>query len=374
MDNSGVLQGAMQGVQNPYGIAQGASAGANYAMNPGLQSAIQGATNAAGQIDYPRLQRQMGLTNEQMDSFIKGGGLSLYPGGQVQAGAQQGITGGANTGIGGGSGGWMDPNQMRAATNALQSSSGNRGGASLGGGGGQVGGSAPSSNGGLFSIGASPSSAPNLAPGIPASGGQPLTYQAPGYTDAAVPMSQGLLTSPNPQASINQYQQTPGYQMLGNDQTNQYQQSPGYQYAVNEALRQVQQNASARGLLESGSVMRGMTDRALGMANQDYGNWWNRQNQLYGDYQNRLAGLAGGSTGADQAYGLGQAQGTASLATGSNLGSLFGNLGNAGFGGITNTGAAQANNMNNAGSQQAQINAANQATRLAGAVQRSGLF
>ncbi len=210
-----------------------------------------------------------------------------------------------------------------------------------------------------------------------------LTYYAPGQNPSEQNMAQlnpqgGQLQmqQANPQAAMNAYQNTPGYQMLGNDQTAQYQQSPGYQYAVNEALKQVQGQSSARGLLESGSALRAMTDRAQGMAQQDYGNWWNRQNQLYGDYQNRLQGLAGGSTGSQEAMQLGQTMGAGTMQTGSNIGSLFGNQGTAGMGGIINTGAAQSSNITNAGAQQAQVNAANQSTQLAGATlsQNRGLF
>ena len=52
-------------------------------------------------------------------------------------------------------------------------------------------------------------------------------------------------------------------------------------------------------------------------------------------------------------------------------------MGTAGMGAITNTGAAQANTIQNAGNTSAQINASNQATRLAGATlasQQRGLF
>ena len=232
------------------------------------------------------------------------------------------------------------------------------------------------SSGGL-NLGAAsglPSGSPQFNAAQPLNTGM-VNYQSPGQPQAQNQQGVLQMQQANPQDALAQYKNTPGYQMLGNDQTAQYTQSPGYQYAVNEALKQVQQNASSRGLLESGSVMRDMTDRAQGMALQDYGNWWNRQNQLYGDYQNRLQGLAGGNTGAQDAMTLGTNLAQGSLQTGSNLGSLFGNQGTSGMGGIVNTGAAQANAMTQAGNQQAQILGANQATQLAGAVaQQKGLF
>ncbi len=287
--------------------------------------------------------------------------------------------------------GWLSPDELRAKTDALGGMEGYQyGGGGGGGGSASTSGSGVSTGGGLglSSLGGQPGSGTGGSPsGLTSSQyqtGAPLSYNSPNggvygpNTGGGVPAGgqQGVLQmqQANPQSAMQQYQNTPGYQMLGNDQTNQYQQSPGYQYAVNEAMKQVQQGASSRGLLESGSAMRAMTDRAVGMAQQDYGNWWNRQNQLYGDYQNRLQGLAGGQTGSQNAMTTGQNLGAGTLQTGANLGSLFGNQGSAGMGGIINTGAAQSANMTNAGAQQAQVNQANQSTQLAGATLNNGLF
>jgi hypothetical protein len=251
-----------------------------------------------------------------------------------------------------------------------------------GGGGGSGGGGASGQDpAGTNGVGGSNSPQFGALPGVSTA---PINYQAPAGTTPQYQGPQGnqqgagpqggalAMQQASPQSALDQYKNTAGYQLL--NAPGAYQASPGYQYAVDEALGQVQRNASARGLLESGRVMRDMTDRAQGMALQDYGNWWNRQNQLYGDYQNRLAGLAGGPTGADMAYNLGQSQGQNSMQTGSNLGSLFGNQGNSGLGAYTNTGAAQANTMQQAGNTQLQVNSANQGTLLAGAMLNRGQF
>lgn len=174
------------------------------------------------------------------------------------------------------------------------------------------------------------------------------------------------------QDALNAYKNTAGYQLT--NAPGAYQQSPGYQYAMDQAIQQAQGNASAHGLLESGSALRGFNSAVQGVAAQDYGNWWNRQNQQFNDYQNRLAGLAGGNVGGDQAFALGQGMGANTMQTGSNVASLLGNQGAGGYGGMVNTGAALSNNINNAGAQQAQINSANQSTQLAGAVYNRGLF
>lgn len=281
--------------------------------------------------------------------------------------------GGSSSGGGGGSSGGGSGSGTGTGT-GLGSGSGSGTGTGLGSGGGTLTGGSPTLNTPPFSNNTLPPIS-YLPPGTPGSG-------APGSGTGMEPgTGTGLLSmqQTSPQTAVNNYLQTPVNQLLGDPSYQRFQHSPGYQYAVDEALGQVQRNAASRGLLESGRVMRDMTDRAQNMALQDYGNWWNRQNQLYGDYQNRLAGLAGGPTGSDQAYGLGQAAATGTAQTGSNLGSLFGNQGSSGFGGITNTGAAQANAMTQAGNQQAQILAANQATQLAGALtqqqtQNKGLF
>jgi hypothetical protein len=180
----------------------------------------------------------------------------------------------------------------------------------------------------------------------------------------------------DPQNALNSYYNTPGYQLTeGAGARSQFQASPGYQWAVDQAMRQVQQNGASRGLLDSGAGLRAMTDRAQGMAQQEFGNWQNRQQQMFGNYQNQLAGLAGGPTGADQAYGMGQGMGANAMQTGSNIGSILANQGNSLFGGIVGAGGAQANNVTQAGNMQAQILAGNQATQLAAAVAaQKGLY
>lgn len=296
---------------------------------------------------------------------------------------------------------WMSPDQMRAATNALQlpadpnSSSG--GGGSGGSSGPGIGGNAgkglnlSGTQGSAGANGGNPAFTNSNTPVSPTIG-----YQDPGgisstptvgYTGASqgggVQGQSGVLQMQpaNGQAALDAYQNTPGYQMLGNNQTSQYEQSPGYQYAMDQAMNQVQNRASATGMLDSGATLKSMQQTASGLAQQDYGNWWNRQNQLYTQYQNGLQGLAAGPTGSADAMTAGANGAQANLQTSSNLGSLFGNQGTAGTGAIINTGAAQSGNMINAGQQQAQVQTANQATQLAGATlasnqqaQNKGLF
>jgi len=82
--------------------------------------------------------------------------------------------------------------------------------------------------------------------------------------------------------------------------------SPGYEFSRNEGIRAIDQAASARGMLNSGARLRELMRYGTGVANQEYG-----------QYQNRLAALAGlgqtatGQTaqlGAQTAANVGQAQ------------------------------------------------------------------
>jgi len=81
--------------------------------------------------------------------------------------------------------------------------------------------------------------------------------------------------------------------------------SPGYEFARGEGIRAIDQGASARGLLNSGARLRELMRYGTGVANQEYGN-----------YQNRLASLAGlGQSATGQTAQLGaQAAGMAGQA------------------------------------------------------------
>lgn len=279
---------------------------------------------------------------------------------------------------------WLSVDQLAAKNGTLNSGGGGTGsgGSGLSGGGGS-GGAAPVAppGGGLNLTGTGPApvgSTPGQLQGGTTQTGPVIGYQDPGGINSNNPVGYGTpgqggngstsnvqMQQADPNAALSQYQNTAGYQLLNSPGA--YRQSPGYQYAMDQAMNQVQNGASAHGMLESGAVLKSMQQTASGLAQQDYGNWWNRQNQLYGDYQNRLQGLAGGPTGSADAMTAGANAAQSNLQTGSNLGSLFGQQGTSGMGGIINTAAAQSSNMINAGQQQATVNSTNQATQLAGA-------
>lgn len=118
-----------------------------------------------------------------------------------------------------------------------------------------------------------------------------------------------------------------GQQALGQmlpQVTGGFQQTPGYQWTQNEAMRGVQNSAAARGMLNSGATMKALQDRAGNLANQEYGNYWNR-----------LAGVAGvGQTAVNNSSNI-ATQGAQTI------GQLQGQVGNA----LANGQTAGANNL-----------------------------
>lgn len=96
---------------------------------------------------------------------------------------------------------------------------------------------------------------------------------------------------------------------------NAYQQSPGYQLALDQSQKQLQAGAAARGGLFSGNTAQALQANAIGLANQDYGSWWQRQAGLAGAGQNAATTLGGLRAGAgNQIAGLLQSTGGAKAA------------------------------------------------------------
>lgn len=119
-----------------------------------------------------------------------------------------------------------------------------------------------------------------------------------------------------------------------NNAFSMYQTDPSYQWQRNQAIDATQGSAAARGGLFSGATLKGISDRTQNIANLDYGN-----------YVNRLAGLASsGQNAAAQTgqFGAGAANGMSNAYT---------NAGNATAGAYTGA----ANSFNNALSQGAGI-------------------
>lgn len=77
-----------------------------------------------------------------------------------------------------------------------------------------------------------------------------------------------------------------------------FQQSPGFQYALGQANDAVQGSAAARGGLFSSGTLNQLQGNAIGMAQQDYGNWLSRLGGLAASGQNAAAGQASALTNA----------------------------------------------------------------------------
>lgn len=74
-------------------------------------------------------------------------------------------------------------------------------------------------------------------------------------------------------------------------------QSPGYAWARDEALRGANAGYGARGILKSGAAVKGVMDRAQGLASQEYNTWF--QQQLARQQADR------GQYNTDRGYGTG---------------------------------------------------------------------
>ena len=139
---------------------------------------------------------------------------------------------------------------------------------------------------------------------------QQAAQQAMGQQQASTDQQLNLLT----QMYNQQRQDSTPYREAGQQAVGQFagqvgggfQTSPGYEFAQNEAMRGVMANQSARGLVNSGSTLRALQDRSVGLANQEYGNYMNRLASLAGLGQTASSGQAGQMYGQQAAGVMGQ--------------------------------------------------------------------
>ena len=136
-----------------------------------------------------------------------------------------------------------------------------------------------------------------------------------------------------------------------------YQADPGYAFRLSEGMKGLQNSAAAKGLLSSGSTLKGITDYGQGMASQEYGNAYNRSQTNRANQLNPLQSLMGsGQTAANTLTGaagnLGQGLGQAAAATGNANASAYMNSTNA----LTNALSTGASSYMNANMMQAYLN------------------
>jgi hypothetical protein len=113
-----------------------------------------------------------------------------------------------------------------------------------------------------------------------------------------------------------------------------YQADPGYAFRLSEGMKGLQNSAAAKGLLSSGSTLKGITDYSQGQASQEYGNAYNRYQTNRANQLNPLQSLMGSGqtsantlTNAAGQLGQGLAQGAAAM--GNANASAYMNTGNA---------------------------------------------
>ena len=103
----------------------------------------------------------------------------------------------------------------------------------------------------------------------------------------------------------------------------QFQSDPGYEFQRSEGLRAVEGSAAARGSALSGGAMKALQTYGTGLADQSYGNWYQRLANMQGIGQNAAAQT--GNIGAN---------------TASNISNLYGQAGAAQAGGYLAAGNA----------------------------------
>lgn len=123
--------------------------------------------------------------------------------------------------------------------------------------------------------------------------------------------------------------------------TGTFQASPGYQYNVNQAMDQTARGAAATGQLLGGNTLTALQDRANNLANQEFGNWFNRTQGLSDVGFNAAGAQAGIDQGQGKlAYGYGSDQSGVYGDTASRLAGLY-----------TGIAGQRANALSNLGSQ-----------------------
>lgn len=110
-----------------------------------------------------------------------------------------------------------------------------------------------------------------------------------------------------------------------------FQATPGYQWAVDQGQRAIDRSAAASGNLFSGETGKALAGYGQGMANQEYGNYFNRLMGMTNLGQNAAAmtGQAAQNyaTGASNAFAnIGNAQAAGAIGAGNAWGNSLGNI------------------------------------------------
>lgn len=126
--------------------------------------------------------------------------------------------------------------------------------------------------------------------------------QADRAADASVQGAQMAVAEQRRQYDLTRQDQQPWMQAGQNalaqlqDPQTSFQQSPGFNWLQQQGMRGIERSAAARGGGTSGNALKALAEFNTGLAQQDFGNWWNR-----------TAGVAGvGQQATNMVGGFGQ--------------------------------------------------------------------
>lgn len=125
---------------------------------------------------------------------------------------------------------------------------------------------------------------------------------------AQLPMLQQMAQAGMPEPTMAGFSQSPEAQ-IGNMED--FRADPGYQFQLQEGMGAIQNAAAAGGSLESGRTLKELQRFGQGLADQTYGNWYNRRAGEFGSFANRLGAQSG-----DQFNRLASLAGIGQTATG----------------------------------------------------------
>lgn len=121
--------------------------------------------------------------------------------------------------------------------------------------------------------------------------------------------------------------------------TSAFRASPGYQWSVDQATDAVARKAAALGVAGSGNTMAAISDRAGHMADQEYGDWYNRLSGISDRGYDATGKVAAITTGqGDLASRLGQSTADLYSSDAARRAAIFGGTGTAMANAASNTG------------------------------------
>lgn len=96
-----------------------------------------------------------------------------------------------------------------------------------------------------------------------------------------------------------------GQMPMANMTLEDFRADPGYQFRMNESMNAANNALSGMGMRNSGRALQALQERAGGLADQAYGDWYSRKANEYANQFNRLMGLS--NIGQSAAAGTGAA-------------------------------------------------------------------